>query len=193
MKSKYFEDIFNELKDKIEYDSDVDALYVVINKMLDIDVNMAVDWWKYLLYTYDFNRLRKEIDFKGIIYDMPLELLKRGLWEEFWKVRSSLDLDKISVLDDKVFNVYKDSVIKETLEFMIMENEVEKEKEFINYILKKESISREIFDLTDFVKMIIIMHLKYDRIDIAWLISLTEYPKDNKDKAKLKTLLIDYI
>ncbi len=194
MKSKYIENVFEELKDKVEYDSDVNALYIVINKMLDIDSDRAIRWWEYLLNNYDLKKLANDIDFKEILYDLPEEILKRGLIKEYFNVRNHLEVDKINILDNKIFNIYKDAELEKILEYLIEEDKFWKEKELIRELLKEvNTISKQIFDLEGFIKLVITLHLKYEKIDLDWLLNLTELPNSNKDKAKLKALLIDYI
>ena len=194
MKSKYIEQLFNELKDRVEYDSDIKALYLIINKMLDIDENRAIEWWVYLLNNYDFKSLKNDIDFRGILYDIPKEMFKRGLGDNFWRIRGSIKEDKKKIIDNSVLNVYKDSAIKDVLEYMVMEKKFLEEKKLVNNILdNRADIAKEVFELGDFVRFIIMLHLKYDNIDKDWLFHLIYLLDDNKERAKLSTLLIDYI
>ena len=77
---------------------------------------------------------------------------------------------------------------------MVMEKKFLEEKKLVNNILdNRADIAKEVFELEDFVRFIIMLHLKYDNIDKDWLFHLIYLLDDNKERAKLSTLLIDYI
>ena len=60
----------------------------------------------------------------------------------------------------------------------------------LNY---SKNLNKLIFDEEFFLKNVIKMYLEQPEKDIAFLLKIIELTKDNKNKALLKTLLIDYI
>lgn len=63
-------------------------------------------------------------------------------------------------------------------------------KLILNY---SKNLNKLIFDEEFFLKNVIKMYLEQPEKDIAFLLKIIELTKDNKNKALLKTLLIDYI
>ncbi len=193
MKNNKIEALFNDLKDNIEFDSDVLAINIIIKKMLKINQNIALSWWVYILNNYELNS--KDINFKSILFDIPYELLKINLINDLFIIRDNLTTQKRIILDNYLLNIYSDSVIKKIIEYYIIKNKFLLEKRLISKIItNKENINMEIFDFNDFVSLIISTHLKYNKLsNLNWLFSLIDLVNNKKEKAKIKVLLIDYI
>ena len=76
-----------------------------------------------------------------------------------------------------------------TINTLIYEDEV-----FIdNILIIANDLSKEIFNIEEFIKTIIVTHLKYDAIDISLMLNIIKKIGNKKEEAKLKVLLIDYI
>lgn len=193
LKNNKIEALFNDLKDNIEFDSDVLAINIIIKKMLKINQNIALSWWVYILNNYELNS--KDINFKSILFDIPYELLKINLINDLFIIRDNLTTQKRIILDNYLLNIYSDSVIKKIIEYYIIKNKFLLEKRLISKIItNKENINMEIFDFNDFVSLIISTHLKYNKLsNLNWLFSLIDLVNNKKEKAKIKVLLIDYI
>ncbi len=52
-KHDYIIGLFDDIKDDIEFDSDVVALEVILSKLLEIDLEESFAKWKYLILKYD--------------------------------------------------------------------------------------------------------------------------------------------
>ena len=69
------EELFNNLKDKIEFDEDVVALFQILKKMLKINKEKSIECWYYIMNHYNLKEMRKEINFNPLTNLYLLEIL----------------------------------------------------------------------------------------------------------------------
>ena len=55
-------ELYNELKDKIEFDEDVEALFVIIKKILHENKEEGIYSWLYLFQNYQLKDLEYDIE-----------------------------------------------------------------------------------------------------------------------------------
>ena len=194
-KLKLICDLFDDIKDNIEYDSDITAIYELIIRLLDYDEDLALKLWLYLVNKYDIIKLRKDIDFTLLLEEFPFTFLKRRGLKTFCDACFLIEKEKALYLKRIFFNVFNDeSLILKLVQSYIKEEKSKKEKELIELIYKNSGeIPREVFDFATFIKKVIYFHLQYEKINVNFLLVFIDKVKNNKDKAVLKTLLIDYL
>ena len=187
-------ELYETLKDDLEFDSDVLGMVRILKKMLQENSKEAIKAWVYLFNNYAFKDLRNDIDIEPLIKDFSIDLIKQLGVGKLGKIRSELKKDNVFLIDEYVFNCYQDSSIRIILEELIIQNNQLKEKEILIELKKNANkLSKEFFDFNDLLKLVINWHIKYDKIDKDFLFSLIDLASSKKDKALLSTLLIDYI
>ena len=62
-KGIYITNLFDNIKNNIEFDSDIIAINTILNTMLKIDLNKSIKSWKYVLKRYNIKLLSKDMDF----------------------------------------------------------------------------------------------------------------------------------
>ena len=187
-------ELYETLKDDLEFDSDVLGMVRILKKMLRENSKEAIKAWVYLFNNYAFKDLRHDIDIEPLIKDFSIDLIKQLGVDKLGKIRSELKKDNVFLIDEYVFNCYQDSSIRIILEELIIQNDQPKEKEILIELKQNANkLSKEFFDFNDLLKLVINWHIKYDKIDKDFLFSLIDLASSKKDKALLSTLLIDYI
>lgn len=191
MVDKYLK-MFNSLKDKIEFDSDVEAIYRILCKTLYIDLNKTIDCWLYILKHYNINELKKDLDFTLLLNEFPIKLIKIIGLKEFFKLTNKIDKKVVFLIDNELFrsSSYNEGIYLIINDYII-NNEVLKEKEFIQDIWNYHNIN--IFDYAEFIKNIILKHLEYHKIDLNYFKELIKSVKNRKEQIKLQALIIDYL
>ena len=76
-KSDFCQLLIDDIKDEIEFDSDVVALKSLLLILLKHNIKLSFENWKYLILKYDINSLKHDINFLPIIKDYPKMLIKK--------------------------------------------------------------------------------------------------------------------
>lgn len=194
-KTNYLEYLFDSIKDKVEFDTDVLALEKLLLAMLKIDLKLSINKWIEILDGYDIKTMSVDIDFEAILSSYPKEVIMVSGLEYFLEVTNSITEKKRNLVYMSIFNIYRDdNVLYKLISECINNKNIKEEKELIYLIIKNAGDSlRSVFDIVKFLKDVIIMHIENDLIDMDLLNELADIPDNLKDKAILKTLLIDYI
>lgn len=191
----YITNLFNNIKNNIEFDSDIIAINTILNTMLKIDLNKSIKSWKYVLKRYNIKLLSKDMDFTPILKDYPTHLLEEIGLQNFLDLINSFKKEHLEYLHNNLFNIYLEECgLFTALSKIIITGDKKREREFIDIAIKEyKSYPLGIFDPADFIHRVIIFHLQNNLKDISFLLTLAEIPRSKKDQALLKTLLIDYI
>jgi len=193
-KSDLCQQLFDDIKDNIEYDSDINALVSLLLKMLKYNVTISFTNWKYLILKYDIENLSIDMDFLPIIKTYPEKLFKEVGIERFFIYMQEISHNKQKYLYKSLFNVYdSESLIYQVLSNYIKKNNDKKEKKLIKVVLSKsKQFSKATFDKTELIKQAILLHIKHKNVPLDFLKELISSIESIKEQAVLKTLLIDY-
>ncbi|CDF12290.1 unknown [Mycoplasma sp. CAG:776] len=196
-KASFIEQLYHDLKDDIEFDEDIRALSSILKELIKIDENKSINNWIFIMTKYKWNKLNKDIDFSPLVTDFIVEVLKNNSIKKIFEILQPLPLNNQQLIKDQFFNVFDlNSGINQYLKNLINDkmknnNQIFLEiKLILNY---SKNLNKLIFDEEFFLKNVIKMYLEQPEKDIAFLLKIIELTKDNKNKALLKTLLIDYI
>ncbi len=194
-KGEYITNLFDAIKDEIEYDSDIEALYTLLMSMFKIDQKKSIAMWEYLITNTNLTSLRKDVNLTPILNSYPTYLIQELGFKSFYEILNKFTSTDKKYISENIFNIYApESGINQLIEKLIIKDDSKTEKEIIHLILKESKIYPEsVFDVNDFLKNIIILHLKNKKIDLKLLEEITEMPKTLKEKALLKTLILEYI
>lgn len=194
-KSDFCQLLIDDIKDNIEFDSDIIALESLLLKMLEYDDKKSFDNWKYLILKYDINDLNMDVDFMPIINNYPEKLIDKVGLETFWKYMKEISIDKSKKIYDVIFNIFNPNCfIYKTLENYIKMNDKKSELIFVKNILNKSKFfSKLIFSKTELIRRTIILHIENKNIPVDFMQELIEKIDNRKEKAVLKALLIDYL
>ena len=193
-KAHYIEELFDDLKDEIEFDEDVIAVFKILKAMIKIDIKKGVENYLYLMSHYSFKDLAQEINIIPLTKYFLIELLKYQKIEDILKLLEEIPLDNRILIESNLINTFTTkSGIYQYFKTIITKKETKKEIKEIELILKINTFSPLYFDKVAFLKNIILIHLKTKNIDLPILLKIANYPKHNKDRALLKSLFIDYI
>lgn len=187
------EKLFNNLKDNLEFDSDVIAITKLLNALFILKKEEAIGKWQSILEKYDIAKLEVDIDFTPLIKDFPAMLFQELELETFLNiVDNTLVKEKIYL---NVFNTLEiDSALNKKVKTLIKAKDEKKEKEFILEIVKYQNkFPKLVFDLNTLLQNVILSHLKNADCNLKLLEEYTEIPANIKDKTLLKVLLIDYL
>lgn len=194
-KHDYIMDLYNDIKDRIELDSDVVALYTILCKLFQMDREESINCWKYLILKYDIKEIGRDIDFLPLIKDYPIMILENLGLNAFFQEVESISHSKLEYIYQFLFNIYDaNSFIYQSLDYYIKRNRYQDEKKLIQIFLeKKKDFFKGIFDQTEFIRRVILLHLKRKNVSLEFINYLIDLIDNAKDKAVLKTLIIDYI
>lgn len=194
-KGDYISQLFDDIKDEIEFDSDVSALESLLYLLLDENLNDSITKWKYLILKYDLDEMMRDVDFTPLIKIYPNALLKKVGIEAFFDYISDLPLKKAKIIYNHIFNIYEpDCFIYQSLNFLLEKNDYLEEKNLIRIFLDKSSDFFEgIFDKTEFIRRVILIHIDHHELSNSFLQDLIYSLDSKKDQAVLKTLLINYL
>ena len=70
-KGEYITNLFDAIKDEIEYDSDIEALYTLLMSMFKIDQKKSIAMWEYLITNTNLTSLRKDVNLTPILNSYP--------------------------------------------------------------------------------------------------------------------------
>ena len=193
-KSDFCQLLIDDIKDEIEFDSDVVALKSLLLILLKHNIKLSFENWKYLILKYDINSLKHDINFLPIIKDYPKMLIKKIGVENFFDFMQERPFFKANIIYITLFNVFSsDCLIYQSLDYYIKNNDNDSELDFIKSILNKSSyFSTLFFNKTEMIKRIIILHIENKSIQLDFLKTLIDKIDSKKEQAVLKTLLIDY-
>lgn len=192
-KENYIAKLFNDIKDNIEFDSDIIAIITLLTKMLDYDVKQSFFNWKYVVQKYDIPKLMTDIDFEPLLKDYPIRLLEKVGYSSFFEYIKTIPKTIQNLIYSYLFNVFSKSFLYDIILSFIHNKKIKEEKKFVIFILKQSSFfPKDIFDTMEFLKKTIFLHIKEKYIPIKILLEFTEYPTNKKEQAVLKSLLIDY-
>jgi len=193
-KSDFCQLLIDDIKDEIEFDSDVVALKSLLLILLKHNIKLSFENWKYLILKYDINSLKHDINFLPIIKDYPKMLIKKIGVENFFDFMQEIPFFKANIIYITLFNVFSsDCLIYQSLDYYIKNNDNDSELDFIKSILNKSSyFSTLFFNKTEMIKRIIILHIENKSIQLDFLKTLIDKIDSKKEQAVLKTLLIDY-
>lgn len=194
-KCDYCQQLIDDIKDDIEFDSDIVALESLLLVLLNYNQSKSFDNWKYIILKYDIINLKGELDFNPIIKNYPEKLLQKVGIEKFFDYMKDISLTKAKIIYEILFNVYNSNcIIYNFLSDYIRKNENNKEKKLIKSVLDKSDLfSKAFFDKTELIKRVIVLHLENNRVCIDYLEELINLVNSKKDQAVLKTLLINYL
>lgn len=194
-KGEFIDFLFCNIKDNIEFDSDIVALRTLLIANLKINANEAKEKWIYLLKKYNVKELCQDIDFLPLLNDFPSFLIEQEGIETFFELIEKVDKETRKLIYGSLFDIYsKNCGIYTALRNLILNNKSTQEKQCIEYVIKKSSeYPPGVFDIKDFLQGIISYHLNNNHKDINFLMKIAEIPENIKDQSLLKTLLIDYI
>lgn len=185
--------LIDDIKDEVEFDSDVSALKTLLLILLDYSEKNSFENWKYIILKYDI--LSKEIDFLPLIKDYPEKLIEKVGISNFFIYMQDIPNSKLKAIYRYVFNVYNsECIIYQSLKnYIVTRNEKEESKLIENILNKSFLFSEFVFDKFEFIKRIVILHIDNKYISIDFLKKLIDKVNNKKDQAVLKTLLIDYL
>lgn len=193
-RDKLLENLFNDIKDNIEFDEDVTALATLLNSMLNKNIEISFNSWQYLILKYDINTLIEDINFTPLIKTYTENFLLKVGSKTFFKYMINIPSNKLDLIYKNIFNIYNnDCIVYKMIENYLKSNNLKAEKNFIEDILNNSnSFPKTIYNKTDLIKRIIIIHLNNNNIPEKFLKELINKVESKKEKAILKTLLIDY-
>lgn len=188
-------ELFDNLKDKLEFDEDATALFKILKIILKIDKKQGVEKWLYLMNIYSLKTLKKEIDFTPLTNKFLIELLNYQSLEETLDLIATIPLSNQAIIEHDFFNVFnKQSGIYQYFQKIIKQKHFTQEITSIELIVKnQEQYNPLTFNLTTFLKNIISIHIDTKNIKPQLLLKIADFPNTSKDKALLKTVFIDYI
>ena len=193
-KALYIEKLYSKLKDEVEFDEDVEALFTILKNMLKINPKKSMKYWVYLMEKYNLKELNHEIEFTPLTENYLLELLNYNDLEFILNLLQSLPNDNNIIIKKDFVNIFnKKSGIYQYIKKLIRKKEFTKEFEVLSFIINESKNDKWTFDTEVFLKNVIMIHLQFNKKDIHFLLKLTNLAKNDKDKALLQTLLIDYI
>ena len=186
--------IYNTLKDNLEFDTDILTILKILNKLLEIDTSKAITCWLELLNKYPIKELLSDTDFLPLIKDFSYNLIKTIKLDNYLKIRESLNKDNQFLIDNYVLNIYTTSTLNVLLDELITTSKITEEKAIIDILNKNSStLPKEFFDFSEFLKTIVMKHIKLNQINKELFEDMLKLAKNTKDKAILEAWLIDYL
>ena len=194
-KGDYINKLFDEIKDKIEFDIDVISIKKLLDVLYEIDIDDSIKKWLYILNKYDIQKLAKDTDLYYILIEFPNKIIRSCGLKKFVGFLNNINSSSQIFLFQHIFNIFDEaSSINIILKEYIFNNKESLERDFINFIVINQDIMpQNIFDLTYFLKKVILMHIESNKIDIEFFKKLSELPLETKNQSILKTLFLDYI
>ena len=187
-------ELYNELKDKIEFDEDVEALFVIIKKILHENKEEGIYSWLYLFQNYQLKDLEYDIDFTLLTHDFVLEILKKESLSSFLLLLDKMPIENKNILIQTFFNIFhKEKGIYLYFKRLILEEKEKKEYQELKTMLELKKKDTLTFDTVYFLRNILKIHLKHQKVNLDLLLKITNLAHNPKDIALLKTVLIDYL
>ncbi len=193
-KANYISELYDNIKDDIEFDSDIIALEKLLNAMLNINVSKSITNWIYVVNKPYLSNIVSDVDLRPLTKEFPLKLIKKISFSKFMTIINSLEYNK-ELIYNALFDVFEENCgILEIITDFINSGLKDKEREVIYLVINNSNdYAKTVFDIMQFLKRIISLHLKKENKNINLLLEYTEIPNNLKDKSVLKSLLIDYI
>lgn len=193
-KEFYIENLYIKLKDEIKFDEDVKALFKILKQLLKINPEKSISDWLYIMNKYNLKELESEIDFTPLITMYILELLKIKDLKTILNIIEKIPKENNIIITKTFINIFnKQSGIYKYIQRLIIKKDQKREFTTLKLIIKENKKNKISFDIEIFLKNVILLHLKYNQIDISFLLKIANLPENEKDRALLQTLLIDYI
>ncbi len=192
-KASIINQLYSDLKDNILFDEDVEALSKIINCAVDYDRHQSEEMWLYLMRKYNIKKLKSDIDFSSLIENYPKKYLFTSNISSLLSLICLVPEDNKLIICNTLFNSYNNNYLYEYIKNIILNDDNAKELIEIKTILNFKDISKYVFSSTFFLKNVILMHIKNNKININFLLTLAELGDSIKSKAILKSLLVDYI
>ena len=85
-KGEYITNLFDAIKDEIEYDSDIEALYTLLMSMFKIDQKKSIAMWEYLITNTNLTSLRKDVNLTPILNSYPTYLIQELGFKSFYEI-----------------------------------------------------------------------------------------------------------
>ena len=141
-KAHYIEELFDDLKDEIEFDEDVIAVFKILKAMIKIDIKKGVENYLYLMSHYSFKDLAQEINIIPLTKYFLIELLKYQKIEDILKLLEEIPLDNRILIESNLINTFTTkSGIYQYFKTIITKKETKKEIKEIELILKINTFS----------------------------------------------------
>lgn len=192
-KDEYIENLFNNIKDDIQFDRDINALQTLIDSMFLINEEKSYNMYTYIIKNTDIEEKILDIDFTYFLVDFPIKIIKEKGLKKFFQITKKLTDSKKEFLYSKIFNIFhKDSLIHNLIKESVLLNDEIQEKEIISLILQQEKYLKKVFDITEFIKDILKIHLNNNKVNITLLKEFVGIPKVVKDQTLLKVFLLNY-
>lgn len=193
-KASFIDGLYDELKDKIEFDEDVEALSKILIATLQIDRKLSQNRWLYIMQRYNLKTLKEEIDFYPLIENYLKKYLDYTNLKELLNLISLLPINNKIIVDNIFMNTFnQNSYLYQYFKKNILAGKFEKELLEIKMIISSYNNNKYIFSETNFLKNIILIHINTNKINLEYLLKLTNIPQCPKAQSLLKSLLIDYI
>ena len=193
-KASFIDLLYDELKDKIEFDEDVEALSKILIATLQIDRKLSQNRWLYIMQRYNLKTLKEEIDFYPLIENYLKKYLDYTNLKELLNLISLLPINNKIIVDNIFMNTFnQNSYLYQYFKKNILAGKFEKELLEIKMIISSYNNNKYIFSETNFLKNIILIHINTNKINLEYLLKLTNIPQCPKAQSLLKSLLIDYI
>ena len=189
------ENLFDELKDNIELDDDIDALFKILKEILKRNPKKGIEDWLYLMSKYDFFKIQRDMNVYPLTNTFLLEIAKKRTLIFALKLINDLPISNQKIIQKHFLNIYhSQSGLNQYFKEVAFKKEQTELLSEIKYVLRDKLKKEKLFfDETDFLKKIILIGLEQPQPNINFLLELAELPKAKKERAILKTLLIDYI
>ncbi len=186
------QNLFAILKTELEFDGDIVAITKILKAEFKNNIELSLNSWKELLTYYDFQNLKTDMDISPLFGEYPLYVIEHLGLAKFFKIMESLSSNNQFLIANELFK----SSIPNTglylyLEKLIINNAKEEELKTIDTVLNNITFfPQEIFDLTDFLRQIMLLHIKYHKLNKEHLLQICLKAPTLKSQALLKTLLI---
>ena len=195
-KALFIEQLYHDLIDDIAFDEDIKALSLILISLLKIDQNKSINNWVTIMKRYDLKKKSKDINFSPLTHYFLIEVLKVNSITKLFSILKLLPYENVQIIKDDFFNVFNiHSGINQYLNNLILKKKTNNQiLSEIQLILKQSSsFNKLVFDEEVFLKNVIEIFLKNQIIDIKFLLKVADLTNNSKNRALLKTLLIDYI
>ncbi len=189
---KETQELFNILKDEIEFDRDIVAISRILISQFSYNQALAEKNWQYILNNYNIKELQQDLDFEPILKKIPLLIIKQEGISAYLKLRDNLKKDNQFLTDNEIFcTSTPNDGIYVIIDGLITKENYTEEKTIINEVIKNSfKLPKELFEITEFLRNIIKSHITKNKMNLDLINELIIQAPTKKDQALLKTLLI---
>lgn len=190
----YLENLIDDIKGNIECDSDILALDKLIRLMTKVDYERAQAIWKEIVNSEDFLNYAYDIDYTPLFDSCLVSFLEYQTFDNIIYFVSKLKLRNKNRAYHYIYNTFRmSSFINQYIKSIVLKNNKKIEKKTIDMFNGRSYFyPKEVFDMAKLLENVINWHIENNNIDLKLLNYFAELPTNRKDKAKLKTMLIDY-